>query len=69
MRQSKPFSFGERAQPGAPITGTGFAVPGPSRPSSRRDAVERDGAELAVVFGASAIADRRDVIPAGIEAG
>ncbi|MFH6782359.1 MULTISPECIES: molybdopterin-binding protein [Methylobacterium] len=33
-----------------------------------RDAVERDGAELAVVFGASAIADRRDVIPAGIEA-
>ncbi|GJD50960.1 hypothetical protein OPKNFCMD_3710 [Methylobacterium crusticola] len=33
-----------------------------------RDAVERDGADLAVVFGASAIADRRDVIPAGIEA-
>ncbi|WP_279359480.1 molybdopterin-binding protein [Methylobacterium indicum] len=33
-----------------------------------RDAIERDGAELAVVFGASAIADRRDVIPAGIEA-
>ncbi len=33
-----------------------------------RDAVKRDGAELAVVFGASAIADRRDVIPAGIEA-
>jgi molybdenum cofactor cytidylyltransferase len=27
-----------------------------------------DGAELALVFGASAIADRRDVIPAGIEA-
>ncbi|MEH3147493.1 MAG: molybdopterin-binding protein [Methylobacterium frigidaeris] len=26
------------------------------------------GAELAIVFGASAIADRRDVIPAGIEA-
>ena len=33
-----------------------------------RDAIERDGAELVVVFGASAIADRRDVIPAGIEA-
>jgi molybdenum cofactor cytidylyltransferase len=33
-----------------------------------RDAVERDRAELAVVFGASAIADRRDVIPVGIEA-
>ncbi|SFV07998.1 molybdenum cofactor cytidylyltransferase [Methylobacterium sp. 174MFSha1.1] len=33
-----------------------------------RDAIERDGAELAVVFGASAIADRRDVVPAGIEA-
>lgn len=33
-----------------------------------REAIERDGAELAVVFGASAIADRRDVIPAGIEA-
>lgn len=32
------------------------------------EAIERDGAELAVVFGASAIADRRDVIPAGIEA-
>lgn len=31
------------------------------------DAIARDGAELAVVFGASAIADRRDVIPAGIE--
>ncbi|WP_298966962.1 molybdopterin-binding protein [uncultured Methylobacterium sp.] len=27
-----------------------------------------EGADLAVVFGASAIADRRDVIPAGIEA-
>ncbi|HEY9214520.1 MAG TPA: molybdopterin-binding protein, partial [Ancylobacter sp.] len=27
-----------------------------------------DGAEIALVFGASAIADRRDVIPAGIEA-
>ncbi|AWB21148.1 molybdopterin-binding protein [Methylobacterium currus] len=33
-----------------------------------REAIERDGADLAVVFGASAIADRRDVIPAGIEA-
>ncbi|KMO11447.1 molybdopterin-binding protein [Methylobacterium platani] len=33
-----------------------------------RHAIERDRAELAVVFGASAIADRRDVIPAGIEA-
>ncbi|TNC16247.1 molybdopterin-binding protein [Methylobacterium terricola] len=31
-------------------------------------AIARDGADLAVVFGASAIADRRDVIPAGIEA-
>ena len=28
----------------------------------------RDGAELVIVFGASAIADRRDVIPAAIEA-
>ncbi|AWN36014.1 molybdopterin-binding protein [Methylobacterium radiodurans] len=27
----------------------------------------REGAELAIVFGASAIADRQDVIPAGIE--
>ena len=33
-----------------------------------RAAVAEDGAELVVVFGASAIADRRDVIPAGIEA-
>lgn len=31
------------------------------------DEVLREGAELAVVFGASAIADRRDVIPAAIE--
>jgi molybdenum cofactor cytidylyltransferase len=30
--------------------------------------VLNDGAELAIVFGASAIADRRDVIPAAIEA-
>jgi molybdenum cofactor cytidylyltransferase len=29
--------------------------------------IDRDGADLAVVFGASAIADRRDVIPVGIE--
>ena len=28
----------------------------------------KDGAELVVVFGASAIADRRDVIPAAVEA-
>ena len=27
----------------------------------------KDGAELVIVFGASAIADRRDVIPAAIE--
>ncbi len=32
------------------------------------DEVLNDGAELVVVFGASAIADRRDVIPAAIEA-
>ena len=32
------------------------------------DEVLREGAELVVVFGASAIADRRDVIPAAIEA-
>ena len=32
------------------------------------DAVLKEGAELVVVFGASAIADRRDVIPAAIEA-
>jgi molybdenum cofactor cytidylyltransferase len=30
--------------------------------------VLREGAELAIVFGASAIADRRDVIPAAVEA-
>ncbi|KAA0109433.1 molybdopterin-binding protein [Methylobacterium sp. P1-11] len=30
--------------------------------------IDDDGADLVVVFGASAIADRRDVIPAGIEA-
>ncbi len=32
------------------------------------DATDRAGADLVVVFGASAIADRRDVIPAGIAA-
>jgi molybdenum cofactor cytidylyltransferase len=32
------------------------------------DAIDGAGAELVVVFGASAIADRRDVIPAGIAA-
>jgi len=32
------------------------------------DEVLRAGAELAIVFGASAIADRRDVIPAAVEA-
>src|SRR5271170_1281261 len=32
------------------------------------DEVLREGAELAIVFGASAIADRRDVIPAALEA-
>jgi molybdenum cofactor cytidylyltransferase len=31
-------------------------------------AVATEGADLVVVFGASAITDRRDVIPAGIEA-
>jgi molybdenum cofactor cytidylyltransferase len=30
--------------------------------------IEKEGAELVIVFGASAIADRRDVIPAAIEA-
>ncbi len=32
------------------------------------DAVLKEGAELVIVFGASAIADRRDVIPAALEA-
>jgi molybdenum cofactor cytidylyltransferase len=32
------------------------------------DAVLNDGAELVILFGASAIADRRDVIPAAVEA-
>ena len=32
------------------------------------DEVLKEGAELVVVFGASAIADRRDVIPAAVEA-
>lgn len=42
----------------------------PHDPAAVADALgrlARDGAELAVVFGASAIADRQDVIPAGIE--
>src|SRR5262249_23089327 len=32
------------------------------------DQVLKEGAELVIVFGASAIADRRDVIPAAVEA-
>ena len=41
-----------------------------SRPRSPRRSTRccNDGAELVIVFGASAIADRRDVIPAAIEA-
>ena len=42
----------------------------PHDPAALADALarlDREGAELAVVFGASAIADRQDVIPAGIE--
>ena len=33
-----------------------------------RSRIARAGAELVIVFGASAITDRRDVIPAAIEA-
>ncbi|AWN41484.1 molybdopterin-binding protein [Methylobacterium durans] len=36
--------------------------------ASLAELIDREGADLAVIFGASAIADRRDVIPAGIEA-
>jgi molybdenum cofactor cytidylyltransferase len=32
------------------------------------DALLKEGAELVIVFGASAIADRRDVVPAAVEA-
>ncbi len=43
----------------------------PHEPRALTDAIEevlKAGAELVIVFGASAIADRRDVIPAAIEA-
>src|SRR5204862_1345668 len=43
----------------------------PHEPAALAAALEdvlRDGAELVIVFGASAIADRRDVIPAAVEA-
>jgi molybdenum cofactor cytidylyltransferase len=44
-------------------------VPHETAPLARAlDAVLKDGAELVIVFGASAIADRRDVIPAAVEA-
>jgi molybdenum cofactor cytidylyltransferase len=44
-------------------------VPHETAPLARAlDAVLNDGAELVILFGASAIADRRDVIPAAIEA-
>ncbi len=44
-------------------------VPHEEAPLARAiEAVLKDGAELVIVFGASAIADRRDVIPAALEA-
>src|SRR6201988_5360442 len=53
----------------------GAAIVAEQRVPDERDAVARAiddvlkaGAELAIVFGASAIADRRDVIPAALEA-
>jgi molybdenum cofactor cytidylyltransferase len=44
-------------------------VPHETAPLARAlDEVLKEGAELVIVFGASAIADRRDVIPAAVEA-
>jgi molybdenum cofactor cytidylyltransferase len=58
----------ERLQPSGAKIVAERRVPHEREPLAEAiDEVLREGAELVVVFGASAIADRRDVIPAAIE--
>ena len=61
--------LGDRIAPAGAAIVAERRVPHESRALAQAlDAVLRAGAELAIVFGASAIADRRDVIPAAVEA-
>jgi molybdenum cofactor cytidylyltransferase len=59
----------ERLQPAGASIVAERRVPHEEGPLARAiGEVRKEGAELVIVFGASAIADRRDVIPAAIEA-
>ena len=59
----------ERLAPAGAIIVAERRVPHEQAPLAKAiDEVLKEGAELVVVFGASAIADRRDVIPAAVEA-
>jgi molybdenum cofactor cytidylyltransferase len=59
----------ERLKPAGAVIVAERRVPHEQRAVAKAvDEVLKEGAELVVVFGASAIADRRDVIPAAVEA-
>jgi molybdenum cofactor cytidylyltransferase len=59
----------ERLRPAGAAIVSERRVPHEQAPLARAiEAVLKDGAELVIVFGASAIADRRDVVPAALEA-
>jgi molybdenum cofactor cytidylyltransferase len=61
--------LGDRIAPAGAAIVAERRVPHQSRALAQAlDAVLQAGAELVIVFGASAIADRRDVIPAAVEA-
>ena len=61
--------LGDRISPAGAAIVAERRVPHESRALAQAlDAVLQAGAELVIVFGASAIADRRDVIPAAVEA-
>ncbi len=61
--------LGDRIAPAGAAIVAERRVPHESRALAQAlDAVLQAGAELVIVFGASAIADRRDVIPAAVEA-
>jgi molybdenum cofactor cytidylyltransferase len=68
LAKTRRITAARLASAGAELTGEARV---PHTAEAVADALRKaaaEGAELALVFGASAIADRRDVIPAGIEA-
>ena len=69
-RREDPASDGGRVwrRPAPPSSPSAACRTSRARSPRRVDEVLKEGAELVVVFGASAIADRRDVIPAAVEA-